>query len=174
VVSSRRRYAALVALVAAERLAELRVARRNARVTLAAGGVETGREHYPVLVGLHTALLAGCLVETTALDRRFRPAVGVPALAGVAAAQALRWWCIRTLGSRWNTRIIVLPGAPLVRRGPYRLLRHPNYVAVVLEGVALPLVHGAWWTAAAFSTANLAVLRTRVRAEDRALGRGPA
>ena len=87
----------------------------------------------------------------------------------VAASQALRWWCIATLGQQWNTRVIVVPGAGLVARGPYRLLRHPNYVAVVAEGLALPLVHGAWLTAVGFTVANAALLVVRVRCEDAAL-----
>jgi len=95
-------------------------------------------------------------------------------LALVVASQALRWWCVATLGPRWNTRVIVVPGLPLVRSGPYRLLRHPNYVAVVVEGAALPLVHAAWMTALAFTVANAAVLAVRLRVEDAALaGPGP-
>lgn len=90
-------------------------------------------------------------------------------LALVLASQALRWWCIRTLGRQWNTRIVVAPGLPLVRSGPYRWLRHPNYVAVVVEGAALPMVHSAWITAAAFTVLNAAVLRVRIRAENSAL-----
>jgi methyltransferase len=88
----------------------------------------------------------------------------------VAGAQALRWWCIAALGPRWNTRVIVVPGLPLVDRGPYRWLRHPNYLAVVAEGAALPLVHTAWATALAFTAANAAVLAVRVRVENAALG----
>jgi methyltransferase len=90
------------------------------------------------------------------------------ALAGLS--QALRWWCVRTLGRRWNTRVIVLRDTPLVQGGPYRWLRHPNYVAVVIEGVALPLVHTAWLTAAVFTLANAALLRVRIRLENSALG----
>jgi len=87
----------------------------------------------------------------------------------VLAAQALRWWCIRTLGPQWNTRIIVVPGLALVGGGPYRFFRHPNYVAVVVEGVALPLVHSAWVTALVFTVLNAALLTVRIRVEDRAL-----
>ncbi len=85
------------------------------------------------------------------------------------AAQALRWWCIRTLGPQWNTRIIVVPGLALVGGGPYRFFRHPNYVAVVVEGVALPLVHSAWITALVFTVLNAVLLTVRIRVEDRAL-----
>lgn len=90
-------------------------------------------------------------------------------VAVVVAAQALRWWCIRTLGRQWNTRVIVVPGLPLVTGGPYRWLRHPNYVAVAAEGLALPLVHGAWVTALAFTALNSVLMAVRIRCEDGAL-----
>lgn len=166
-------YALLVALVAAERLAELVVARRNAAWSRRRGGTEYGRGHYPVMVLLHTGLLAGCLAETAWGDRPFVPALGWPMLALALAAQALRWWCVGTLGPRWNTRVIVVPGLPLVAAGPYRLLRHPNYLAVVAEGIALPLVHGAWLTATAFTLLNVPLLAVRLRCENRALGAAP-
>ena len=118
-----------------ERLAELVVAKRNLAWSLARGGRETGFGHYPFMVVLHTGLLAGCLLEVWLGDRPFLPALGWPMLALVVASQALRWWCIRTLGPQWNTRIVVVPGLPRVTGGPYRLLPHPNYVAVVVEGV---------------------------------------
>ncbi|CAL9315685.1 isoprenylcysteine carboxyl methyltransferase family protein [Streptomyces sp. SudanB25_2051] len=162
-------YALLVLAVAAERGAELVVARRNARWSTARGAVEFGRRHYPVMVALHTGLLAGCLAEVWLAGRPFDPALGWTMLAAVAGAQALRWWCVVTLGPRWNTRVLVVPGLPLVAGGPYRWLRHPNYVAVVVEGVALPLVHGAWVTAFVFTLANAALLAVRVRCEEAAL-----
>ncbi|MGZ4582651.1 MAG: isoprenylcysteine carboxyl methyltransferase family protein [Nocardioidaceae bacterium] len=162
-------YVLLVLAVGAERLAELVVAQRHLRWAFARGGVESGRGHYPVMVGLHTLLLLGCVAEVVRLDRPFLPWLGWPMLAAVLAAQALRWWCIATLGPQWNTRVVVVPGLPLVAAGPYRWLRHPNYVAVVAEGVALPLVHTAWVTAVAFTVLNAGVLAVRVRCEDRAL-----
>jgi methyltransferase len=162
-------YTVLVLAVAAERMAELAVARRNARWSLARGGAESGQGHYPAMVLLHTGLLAGCLYEVWAAGRAFVPAVGWSMLAVVVAAQALRWWCIRTLGRQWNTRVIVVPGLPLVTGGPYRWLRHPNYVAVAAEGTALPLVHNAWLTAVAFAVCNTALLATRIRCEEAAL-----
>ncbi|MFJ6835603.1 isoprenylcysteine carboxyl methyltransferase family protein [Streptomyces sp. NPDC091209] len=162
-------YGLLVAAVAAERVGELAVARRNERWSHARGAIEAGQGHYPAMVALHTALLLGCPLEVWLADRPFLPALGWPMVAVLAGAQALRWWCIATLGSRWNTRVIVVPGLPLVARGPYRVLRHPNYVAVVAEGVALPLVHTAWVTAAVFTVANAAVLTVRIRCENRAL-----
>lgn len=163
-------YTLLIVAVGVERLAELLIARRHARWAFAHGGTEFGAGHYPVMVVVHTGLLAGCVVETWALHRPFLPWLGWPMLAVVALSQGLRWWCVTTLGPRWNTRVIVVPEASLVRAGPYRRLRHPNYVAVVAEGLALPLVHTAWLTAAVFTLINAAVLRTRIRVENAALG----
>jgi methyltransferase len=162
-------YLLLVGLVALERLAELVVSRRNLAWSLARGGSEHGKGHYPIMVVLHTALLVGAVVEVAVAERPFLPALGWPMLALVIASQALRWWCIRTLGPRWNTRIVVVPGLPLVHRGPYRVLSHPNYVAVVLEGAALPLVHTAWVTALVFTVLNLPLLAVRIRAEEAAM-----
>ncbi|WP_447008127.1 isoprenylcysteine carboxyl methyltransferase family protein [Saccharothrix isguenensis] len=162
-------YAVLVGLVAAERLAELVVAKRNLAWSLARGGRETGFGHYPFMVVLHTGLLVGCLLEVWGADRPFTAALGWPMLALVVASQALRWWCIRVLGRQWNTRIVVVPGLPRVTNGPYRLFSHPNYVAVVIEGFALPLVHGAWLTAVVFTVLNAGLLTVRIRAENEAL-----
>ncbi|GAA3447364.1 isoprenylcysteine carboxyl methyltransferase family protein [Planomonospora venezuelensis] len=164
-------YTALVLLIAAERLAELAVSRRNARWSLARGGTVSGRGHYPWMVALHTGLLAACLAEVHLAGRPFVPALGWPMLVLVAAAQALRWWCVITLGRQWNTQVIVVPGLPRVAGGPYRLswLPHPNYVAVAVEGAALPLVHGAWITALVFTLCNAALMIVRIRCEDAAL-----
>ncbi|MFJ4030787.1 MULTISPECIES: isoprenylcysteine carboxyl methyltransferase family protein [Streptomyces] len=162
-------YALLVAAVAVERVGELVVARRNERWSRARRAIVRGDGHYPAMVALHVGLLVGCPLEGWLGGRPFVPALGWPMLAVLVGAQALRWWCIGTLGPRWNTRVIVVPGLPLVARGPYRLLRHPNYVAVVAEGVALPLVHTAWVTAVAFTVLNAAVLTVRVRCENQAL-----
>ncbi|WP_167098085.1 isoprenylcysteine carboxyl methyltransferase family protein [Mycobacterium sp. DL592] len=162
-------YVLLLAAVALERLAELVVSRRNLAWSRERGGVEFGASHYPVMVVLHTALLLGCLVEVLAAHRPFLPALGWPMLAIVVAAQGLRWWCITTLGPQWNTRVVVVPGAPRVSGGPYRYFSHPNYVAVVAEGIALPLVHSAWITALVFTVLNAALLRTRIQTENTAL-----
>lgn len=165
----------VVAATAVERLVELVVSARNARWSFERGGVESGRGHFPAMVALHTGLLVACVVEVVVADRPFVPALGWTALVLVVASQALRWWCITTLGARWNTRVIVVPGLPLVSGGPYRLLRHPNYVAVVVEGIALPLVHTAWVTAVAFTVLNaVLLLGFRIPAEERALAALPA
>ncbi|MFY9921114.1 MAG: isoprenylcysteine carboxylmethyltransferase family protein [Mycobacterium sp.] len=160
-------YALLIAAVAVERVAELVVSQRNLSWSRAHNGIEFGARHYPAMVLLHGGLLAGCLVES--MYRPFLPALGWPTLAAALAAQCLRWWCIATLGHQWNTRVIVVPGAGRVTRGPYRVMPHPNYVAVVVEGVALPLVHTAWITALVFTVLNAAVLRTRIEVENAAL-----
>ena len=162
-------YLLLIGAVAVERLAEVVVAERHRSVSKERGGVEFGAAHYPAMVTLHTALLAGCLLEPVLLHRPFIPALGWPMLLIAVAAQALRWWCITTLGNQWNTRVIVIPGAERVTGGPYRFLPHPNYVAVIAEGIALPLVHTAWITALVFTILNAVLLRTRIHVENRAL-----
>ncbi|MBG0816851.1 isoprenylcysteine carboxyl methyltransferase family protein [Planomonospora sp. ID82291] len=174
-------YLLLVLLVAVERLAELVVARRNLRWSLERGGVVSGQGHYPWMVLLHTGLLAACLAEAGLAGRPFVPALGGTMLALVLAAQALRWWCIATLGPQWNTQVVVVPGLTAVTGGPYRFLRHPNYVAVAVEGAALPLVHGAWVTALVFTVGNAVLMAVRIRCEEAALaalapapGRAPA
>ena len=162
-------YVLLIGLVAAERVAELVVSQRNLATSKARGGSEFGAGHYPVMVVLHTALLASCLAEVLVLHRPFIPILGWSMLAVALAAQGLRWWCITTLGWQWNTRVIVVPGAARVTGGPYRYLSHPNYVAVALEGVALPLVHSAWITALAFTALNAALMMARIKVENAAL-----
>lgn len=165
-------YVVLILAVAAERLVELVVSKRNLAWARLRGGREHGFGHYPFMVFLHVGLLVAALFE--AAHRSFLPALGWPMLAVVVLAQVLRWWCITILGPRWNTRIIVVPGLPLVDRGPYRWMRHPNYVAVVLEGIALPLVHTAWITAVVFTVANAGLLWLRISTENAALAQALA
>lgn len=164
-------YLILLFAVGVERLAELVLAQRNLAWSRARGGVEIGAGHYPVMVILHLALLVGCVVEVTVMQRPIIAALAWPMLALVVAAQGLRWWCITTLGRQWNTRVVVIPGAPRIDGGPYRWISHPNYVAVAIEGLALPLVHSAWVTALAFTTLNAALLSTRISVENSALAR---
>jgi methyltransferase len=163
-------YVALVVLVGFERVAELAVSLRNAKWSFAHGGVEFGKGHYPFMVVLHTGLLAGCVVEAIVSGRPFDPKVGWAALVIVVMMQGLRWWCISVLGHQWNTRVIVVPGLSRVTQGPYRFLRHPNYVAVIGEGIALPLVHSAYITAIVFTVLNAPLLAVRIRTEETALG----
>ncbi|MEO3938063.1 isoprenylcysteine carboxylmethyltransferase family protein [Dermatophilaceae bacterium Soc4.6] len=162
-------YTVVVLLVALERLAELVVARRHLTWALARGGVESGQRHYPAMVVLHTGLLVGCLVEAWWRRPDGHPLFAVVGLVVVVAAQALRWWCIRTLGPQWNTKIVVVPGLGAVRTGPYAVLPHPNYVAVALEGLALPLLGSAVLTAVAFTLLNAALMAVRIPAEEAAL-----
>lgn len=161
----------LVVLLA-ERAAELVVSTRNTKRALAAGGVESGRGHYPAMVIFHAGFLAACAVEPLRWPRDWPPAVSLGALALALLAMGLRWWAVATLGIRWSTRIVVLPGVPPVTGGPYRLLRHPNYLAVVVELLAVPLIGGALVTAVVASLGNLLLLAIRIPAEERALGAG--
>lgn len=167
--SSRLAFTAVVGLVAVQRLWELRRSARNLRTLRARGAVEVGAEHYPWMVALHTAFLASSVVEVWLLQRPWIPWVAAVSAATLTAAEALRWWTLRTLGERWTTRVLVVPGESPVTSGPYRFLRHPNYVAVVLEIFAIPMLHCAWITAIVFSTANLGLLRQRIAVEEEAL-----
>lgn len=164
-------YSALIGAVVVERCAEVVVSKRNLEWSRAHGGYEVGFGHYPAMAVLHTAFLVGCLAEVIVFDRPFIPLLGWTMFAIIVAAQALRWWCIVTLGHQWNTRVVVIPGAPRVTSGPYRYFTHPNYVAVVAEGIALPLVHTAWVTALVFTVLNAVLLSTRIRVENAALAR---
>jgi methyltransferase len=155
---------AIVALVVLERLAELWVARANAETLLARGGIEVGAGHYPLLGALHAAWLAALILFVP----RDAP-VNLALLALFALLTAGRAWILVTLGRFWTTRIVTIPGAPLVRHGPYRFLRHPNYLVVAGEIAVLPLVFGAWEIALLFTALNLPLLAWRIRIEDRAL-----
>jgi methyltransferase len=154
-----------------ERAAELLLAAHNFRLARAAGATEAGRSHYPGIVLFHAAFLVACGVEPVVLPRAWPLAAAVGALFVAGIAQGLRWWAVTALGVRWNTRILVWPGAPPETGGPYRWMRHPNYVAVALELLAVPLVGGAVFTAAAATVGNaLLLLAVRIPAEERALG----
>ena len=173
-MTSQQLYLLLIGVVVAERLVELVLTQRNAARLRARGGHPVGDAHYPAMVALHTGLLIAAPLEAWLVPRPFLPWLGWPMLALVGATMALRYWAITSLGDRWTTRIFVVPGEPPVAAGPYRYLRHPNYLAVILEVAALPLVHTAWITAAAGSLANAFVLRTRIRAEEAALAQASA
>jgi methyltransferase len=155
----------ILALVTLERIAELWLANRNTRRLLAQGAREHGAGHYPLIVALHLLWLV--TLWWLAPDR---PIDGVW-LGLFVLIEVGRIWVLASLGGRWTTRIIVLPDAPLVRRGPYRWLNHPNYVVVVAEIAVLPLVFGLWRVALLFSVLNAILLWVRIRAENRALGR---
>ena len=154
----------VVGFLVVQRLAELAFARRNHRALLARGAIEVGRGHYPALVALH----AGWLLALPATIDPRTPA-SLPLLAVFALLECGRAWVIATLGSRWTTRVMVLRGAAPIRSGPYRYVRHPNYVIVCGEIAVVPLMFGAWLLAAAASALNLLVLRARLRVENAAL-----
>jgi len=157
--------AALLAYVVIERLLEMVIARRNTRRLMAEGAQEHGASHYPFMIALHVSWLAAILGWVAWMPRD----ISVPFLVLYGFLQVLRLWVMASLGPYWTTRIITLPGAQLVRRGPYKFLRHPNYVVVVLEVATLPLVFGAWQLAVVFSVLNAAMLWVRIRAENKAL-----
>jgi methyltransferase len=157
-----------VTLVAVQRLFELVLARGNERRARARGAVEWGTDHYPFIVALHALWLVSTLVEGL-LRGPDLPAFWPVPLALFLLVQPLRYWAVFSLGERWNTRILVVPGAKPVRRGPYKYLNHPNYVVVVVEILAFPLIFGAWITALVFTLLNAAILSVRIREENRAL-----
>lgn len=158
----------IVLLVACQRLAELVLARRNAAALRARGWTEVGAAHYPALVALHAAWLGACAWAAATTGVVHWWLLGLFLL-----LQLARIWTIATLGPYWTTRILTHPDAPLIRRGPYRLMRHPNYAVVAAEIVVLPLAFGAWRLAAVFGLANAALLAVRLRAERRALAGRP-
>jgi methyltransferase len=162
-------YTGLVAAVAAMRLVELAVSRRNIARLEARGAVEVGRSLYPWMVAVHTTFLVACVAEVWLLERPLLPLLAWFALGALVGAATLRWWVMVTLGDRWSTRVMVLPDSPPVASGPFRRLRHPNYLAVIVEFAALPMVHTAWITAVLFSVLNALVLRRRIRTEEAAL-----
>ena len=153
----------LLGFVTAERVAELILARRNTRRLMKRGASEVAPAHYPLIVTLHAAWLGGLWLF--AWDRNIR----IGWLLLFASVQVLRFWVLATLGERWTTRIVILPGVPLVRTGPYRFLNHPNYAVVVAEIAILPLVFGLAWYALVFSVLNFLVLSVRIAAENAAL-----
>lgn len=170
-VDSRWLFTALIALVGLERLVELRLASRNRRWLLARGAVEVGESHYPWMVMLHSTFLLAAPMEVWFLERPLIPPLALAMLLLLMVAMALRYWVVVTLGRRWTTRVLRAK-EPRIKAGPFRFLDHPNYLAVVLEIAALPLVHTAWLTALTYSILNASLLRTRIRVEETALREG--
>ncbi len=169
-VSSVQAYLAFLGLLAVERGIELALSRRNSRLAFSRGAREHCRPHFRLMAAFHGAFLASCAAEVLLLRRPFPGALGAVALIGAIASQGLRYWAIATLGPRWNVKIIVVPGDEPVTAGPYRFIRHPNYLAVAVEMACVPLIHGCWLTALVFSLGNAVLLRIRIRAEEKALG----
>jgi methyltransferase len=163
-------YLVFLGLLYAERGLELVVSQRNVRRMRAAGAVEHGRRRFFVMAAFHALFPALAAIEVLLLHRAFPGFAGYAALGVALLAQGLRWWAVRTLGPAWNVRVVVASGREPVTSGPYRFLRHPNYLAVVLEMAAVPLIHGAWLTAVLASVVNAILLADRIRTEERALG----
>lgn len=157
----------LIPLLIAQRIYELRIAKRNEAFARSCGAVEFGRDHYPAIVTLHTLWFIGIIVEIIWLSRPINPFwPGI--LAIVVAAQAVRYWSINTLGSAWNTRVLIIPESKAVTEGPYRYLRHPNYLVVAVEILAVPILFNAFLTAITASIINAVLLRIRIRTEEKA------
>ncbi|MBV72017.1 MAG: hypothetical protein CMH52_11865 [Myxococcales bacterium] len=164
-------YIGLVLVVAIQRLLELRLSKHNTQRLLDQGAIEVGSGHYPVMASLHTIWLFACVGEAVWRDQTPPVVLVVTGLTLLTAGQALRLIAIKTLGPRWTTRIIVLPHARVVNEGIFRFIRHPNYLGVVLEIAALPLIFGGWVTAVMFSIANAWLLLVRIRTEETELSR---
>jgi methyltransferase len=173
-VTSQHLYLGFLGLLAIERGVELLVSKANARAAFARGAFEVGQGHYRAMAALHTLFFFSAAGEVVVLERPFPGAFGFVALGLALLAQVLRYSAVSALGQRWNVRIIVWPVAEPVTGGPYRFVRHPNYVAVAVELLFVPLVHGAFLTAAVFSALNAVVLGIRIRQEEEALGPGYA
>jgi methyltransferase len=162
-------FLALLAAVGVGRLVEMRLSRRHQRALAARGARREPEPAFAAMVALHTGVLVASAVEVVVLRRPFALALGVPALAAFALANALRWWVIATLGPHWNVQVVGSLSLGVVTTGPYRFVRHPNYVAVFVELLALPLVHGAWLTALVGAALHVPVLRRRLALEEAVL-----
>lgn len=169
-VISLRTYLLILGALALERLFELWLSARNARRALAAGAFETGRSQYRMIAVFHALFIASAAAEGILLQRPFPGMPGWVALALAISAQGLRYWCVATLGPRWNTRIIVWSESWPITGGPYRFIRHPNYLAVIIEVACVPLIRGCWLTAAIFSVGNAVLLAARISTEEAAMG----
>ncbi len=162
-------FSAFISLLVVERGFELWLSHRNAAWARSAGAIEYGQRHLIWMKLLHTSFFVACLSEVWLLSPPFIPALGGLCLVAVLGSQALRYWVIATLGRRWNVAVLVLPGVSAVSSGPFRFLKHPNYLAVVVEGIAVPLLHSAYLTAICFSALNAWLLAVRIRCEENAL-----
>ncbi|MEK5037548.1 isoprenylcysteine carboxyl methyltransferase family protein [Sporosarcina sp. FSL K6-3457] len=158
----------IMSIVVLQRLIELFVARRNEKWMRSQGAFEAGAAHYPIMVTMHIAFFVSFLLEVVVLGRTLSP-IWIVLLGIFLLTQAARIWCLLSLGKFWNTKIIILPGAAVVRRGPYRWIRHPNYLIVTIELLVLPLLFGAYFTAILYSLLNIWMLSVRIPAEEKAL-----
>jgi methyltransferase len=167
-------YTILLVVVGAGRLAEMRISRRRQRALAARGATKVAEPHFRWMVLLHSSVLAGAALEVWLLGRLFIPVLAIPMLALFGLSNALRWWVIHTLAGHWNVQVVDSIGLGVVTSGPYRWVRHPNYLAVFAELLALPLIHSAWLTALLGSLAHIWVLRQRIAVEEAVLLGDPA
>src|SRR5208282_3951975 len=166
-------FLALLAAVAALRLVELRISKNHQREMLGRGAAKVAEPRFRWMVLLHTAVLVGAACEVVFLHRPFIPALAVVMLVIFIAANAVRWWVIRTLGEHWNVQVVDSTKLGVVTSGPFRFVRHPNYAAVFAEMIALPLIHTAWLTALVGTVAHIVVLSQRLSTEERVLFANP-
>jgi methyltransferase len=166
-------FGSLLAAVATLRFAELRISENHQRELLSRGAARVDDPRFPWMVALHTGILIGAALEVVLLKRPLIPGLAAPMLAIFLAANALRWWVIRSLGDHWNVQVVDSTRLGVVTSGPFRFVRHPNYAAVFAEMLALPLIHTAWMTALAGSLAHVAVLAQRLSTEERVLFANP-
>ncbi|MFC7686006.1 isoprenylcysteine carboxyl methyltransferase family protein [Ureibacillus sp. GCM10028918] len=157
-----------VSIVILQRIIEVIIARRNEKRMLAAGAYEVGASHYPFMIALHVSFFISLITEVLLLERTLSP-LFLWLFIFFLLVQGLRVWCLASLGAFWNTKIIILPGANVVKKGPYHLIRHPNYLVVCIEILLLPLLFQAFFTAICFTLLNFAMLAVRIPAEERAL-----
>ncbi|APH35992.1 MULTISPECIES: isoprenylcysteine carboxyl methyltransferase family protein [Bacillus] len=157
-----------IMLLAAQRIAEMIVARRNEQKVKKLGAVEYGEGHYPFLVLMHVLFFVSLTAEVAAFQKTLSPRWAA-IICIILFVQGIRYWALLSLGRYWNTKILVVPDAELVRKGPYRWMKHPNYAVVILEFIFLPLLYGAYWTLFLFSILNACMLTVRIRAEEKAL-----
>ena len=162
-------YLILIFFTAIERLIEVRVSNRNAKWSFEQGGLEFGKEHYPFMVILHTGFLIACVVEAFLFPRPLSEPWFLTGVGMALGCQAFRWWCITSLGKQWNTRVILVPNFKRITAGPYKHFSHPNYMVVALEGLVLPLIVKAWFTAITFAILNAGLMWVRIRMEEKAL-----
>ena len=158
----------VISIVILQRIIELFIAKRNEKWMRSQGAFEMGAAHYPLMVSMHVAFFISLIVEVL-LSQRPLPSLWILLLVLFLIAQVARIWCLTSLGKFWNTKIIILPGADVVQKGPYKWVRHPNYIIVTTELLVLPLLFGAYFTAILFSLLNLWMLSVRIPAEEKAL-----
>jgi methyltransferase len=158
----------IIAIVIIQRLVELIIANRNEKWMRSQGAFEAGAVHYPIMVTMHIAFFISLLVEVFVTNKPLSP-LWIPLLSLFLIAQIARVWCLASLGTFWNTKIIILPGADVVKKGPYKFIRHPNYVIVATELLVLPLIFSAYFTAIVFSFLNIWMLSVRIPVEEKAL-----